>query len=348
MRAHLLLAALLLLSTLNAQEGPPPALVATETLKSGTINPLTRYVGTLRFQALSKVASQSAGAVTAVYVRTGDHLKAGEPIAQLDSEILQANIAAKEADLARTRAQAQQAVRDADRFTRLYEQKSISSQQYEEARLKAADLSAQERMSEAALQALRLEHDRRTVRAPFDGVVIEKAIEKGEWVNTGAHVATLAQKGPMEVVIHVSSRDLERIEPGQKVPVSIGSHRLQGTVAGIIPLSDSASRTFPIRITLNIPPQLKSAQGLQADVGIAQLAQKPALLLPRDAIIERFDQQVVFAVVEGKAQMFPVEVIGYDDLLAAVENPRLQEGMAIITRGNERIFPNQPVRVKKP
>ncbi len=339
-----LLALLLGALALSAQQAP--ALVATDTVRSGTINPLSHYVGTLHFHALSDVANESAGAVSQIAVQAGDTVKANQVLAVLDSAILEATIAATQAEFIQASASAKQADRDLARHERLYEQNSISAHQLEQERLKAQQLNAQADRVAANLKALEIELQKRTIRAPFEGVITARHTQKGEWLSVGATVATLAQHHPMEVLIHVSSRDLALLEPKQSLPVRIQDRQLTGTVAGIIPLADASSRTFPVRIRIELPDGLTAAQGIQADVGIPQPIEKEALLVHRDAIITRFNQQVVFAVIDDQAQMIPVEVVGSDGLLSAVKGPRLEAGMAVITRGNERIFPNQPVKVQ--
>jgi len=54
---------------------------------------------------------------------------------------------------------------------------------------------------------------------------------------------------------------------------------------------------------------------------------------------------VVFAVVDNKAMMFPVKVLTYSGMDAAIAGTGLVEGMQIVTKGNERIFPDMPVQV---
>lgn len=348
MRLRALLAPLLAATWLLASQGPPPALVATGLVTSGQIHPVNNLIGTLHFHAISQVASQSAGAVRTLRVNSGEQVTTGAVLAVLDSDILQANIAAKRSELARAQAGADQAKRDEARFKRLYDQNSISDQQFEQARLKAAELSDQAQMIASSLDALMLELEKRTIRSPFDGVVTARHVSVGEWVGVGGPVATVAQSDPMEVHIHVSSRDLLRLEPKQRLPVTIGQHHIEGRVAGIVPLADSASRTFLVRVALDLPAGFQAAQGMEATVGIPQPVPTDSLLLHRDAVIERFGQQVVFAVIEGKAQMMPVEILGFDGLQTAVRSATLKEGMAVITRGNERIFPGQAVRTNQP
>ena len=82
---------------------------------------------------------------------------------------------------------------------------------------------------------------------------------------------------------------------------------------------------------------------MRIDVQVPTLKEQNALLIPRDAVIKRFGQNVVFANAEGKAVMIPVQVIGYRTDLAAIAGEGLAEGMRLVIKGNERIFPNMPI-----
>ena len=70
-------------------------------------------------------------------------------------------------------------------------------------------------------------------------------------------------------------------------------------------------------------------------------------LLPKDAIVTSGNRRMVFAVNDGKAVPVPVKVIGYYDSDAAIEGA-LESGVHVVVRGNERLRPNQAVKVMAP
>ncbi len=69
------------------------------------------------------------------------------------------------------------------------------------------------------------------------------------------------------------------------------------------------------------------------------------MVINRDAVIKRFNMDVVFTVVNDKAVMIPVKVITYFGLNAAIMGEGLAEAMPLVTKGNERVFPDMPVQV---
>jgi len=73
-----------------------------------------------------------------------------------------------------------------------------------------------------------------------------------------------------------------------------------------------------------------------------------ALIVPRDAVLSKFGQNVVYAVVEDKGNMIPVHIVGYDGLSAGVESQGLAEGMLVVVEGNERLRDGQTVAFQMP
>lgn len=70
------------------------------------------------------------------------------------------------------------------------------------------------------------------------------------------------------------------------------------------------------------------------------------MLLPRDSVIKRFGQNVVFAITDKMtAQMIPVQIVGFDGNSIAIAGQGLVPGMDIVVKGNERVFPNQAVKI---
>jgi multidrug efflux pump subunit AcrA (membrane-fusion protein) len=71
------------------------------------------------------------------------------------------------------------------------------------------------------------------------------------------------------------------------------------------------------------------------------------LTVPRDAVITVFGNTVVFAVIDSKAKMFPVKVIGYQGMTAGISADGLEEGMHVVIKGNERLRDGQAVAIQE-
>ena len=84
---------------------------------------------------------------------------------------------------------------------------------------------------------------------------------------------------------------------------------------------------------------------MEARVSLPTSDRKRSLMVPRDAVLPLFGQNVVFAIIESKASMIPVKVIGYQGNMVGIEGERLSEGMKVAVKGNERLRDGQPVNI---
>ncbi|GHS88428.1 RND transporter MFP subunit [Campylobacterota bacterium] len=328
-----------------AQSAQPAAIVVTSAVKQGAIKPHESYVGTLRYATLSKLAAESSAPLEQTSVETGDRVRAGQILARQESSILSANIAAKSAELKKSESGEEQAARDAERFKTLLDQNSVSSQTYEQYRLKALQESAQSEVLRSQLEAMRLEKTKRSIAAPFDGVVVERFASVGDYLSTGNLIVSLAKTDSIEAAVFLPAAAIERIFVGMRAIVSVSGVDYSAKIAGISPRGDSSSRTFLTRITFD-KPTAKLLEGMQATLKIEGKSSENALLVDRDAIVERNGNFAVFFVSDSRAQIASVEILGYDGQLAAVRSAVLREGMQVVVKGNERIVPDQAVRAE--
>ena len=121
--------------------------------------------------------------------------------------------------------------------------------------------------------------------------------------------------------------------------------KYSGIIEGLIIQGDAKTRTLPLKIKLNTVDKSLFG-GLDAEIKLPRNKYSNGLLVPRDAVIKRFGQDVVFTIIDDKVKMIPVEVQLYDGSQVAVKADELNSRMRVIIKGNERIFPDQAVREK--
>ena len=122
-----------------------------------------------------------------------------------------------------------------------------------------------------------------------------------------------------------------------------GGKEIKGKVFVIVPRGDISTRTFPVKI--RVKNDLSLIEGMEASVKLPTGEKRKALLVPRDAVITIFGKTVLFAVIDSKAVMIPVKVVGYEEMTAGVDADRLREGMKVVVKGNERLRDGQEVNV---
>jgi RND family efflux transporter MFP subunit len=320
-------------------EGPPPALVAVSGVERGMVEPMAEFVGTVYYAHVSDVASEVAGVVEEAAYEEGRRVRAGQVLVRLSTELLDTAIEGTRASFEQAEAELEKAEKDMRRMEPLYNEGSISESAYEEHIYRVKSQRKKLDSLRATLEGQELEKDRKTIEAPFGGVVLKKSVEKGEWVPPGGTVAVIADNREVDVVVDVPSDVLGYLRRGREVGIKSGGRKLAGRFMSFIPRGDVATRTFSVKIRLRNSTGL--VEGMEARAVLPSGPKFEGLLVHRDAVIEKFGMNVVFAVNDATAKMIPVRVTGYEGLMVGVEGQGLSEGMKVVVKGNERINDGQ-------
>jgi multidrug efflux pump subunit AcrA (membrane-fusion protein) len=207
-----------------------------------------------------------------------------------------------------------------------------------------AQAEAQYRAAQA--EVARMQHDLRQaqVTAPFEGVIVAKHAEMGQWFDQGDPVVTLIELSPARIPVPVPERYIAQVQPGANGLVqfdALPGRTWPGTVVSIIPQA-TESRTFPV--VVEVPnPEVRIKSGMFARVTLTVGEQQNALMVPKDAIVTQGPQQIVYVVQDGKATPVPVQRSTFYEGYAVVTGP-LNPGDQVVIRGNERLRPGSPCR----
>ncbi|MGD8228332.1 MAG: efflux RND transporter periplasmic adaptor subunit [Desulfobacteraceae bacterium] len=330
---------------LSAQEkrqgGMPPAKVVVSEVKTGMVAEKYEFIGTVYYVEVSDVASEVNGKVERVSFEEGQRVKKGSILVGLSADLIEKQLAATRASYEQVLIEHEKAVLDLNRIENLIKQGSVSEQLYDEHRFRVMGLEKKATSIEADVERIKVELGKKRIRAPFDGVVIERVVDRGEWLSPGSRVATIARDDTVDVVVDVPERIIPYVEQGMDLNIMAGGGPVKGKVFAVVPRGDVATRTFPLKIRINNGEALK--EGMEARVELPVAEKKQSLIVPRDAVIDLFGSTVVFAVVDSKAKMIPVKVVGYEEARAGVNARGLEEGMKVVVKGNERLRDGQPV-----
>ena len=325
-------------------DGPPPMLVATTTIVTGKAEPTAKFVGTIYFSRTAKVAAEVDGIVRQVYRDDGQLVKAGDRLVRLDDDLMVTEIAGTRAVYEQNLVDLEQAQRDYNKIEALHKQASIATSEYESYGTRVSRLKKQSTVLKARLDRLLLEQKKKTVRAPFDGMIIESLVEAGEWVMAGGTVATLADNHNLEARVDIPASVIPYITPGQEVVMTMAGQELTAKFITIIPRGDITTRTFVAKFSL--PGNAILIEGMAAQVTLPIAAASESLLVPRDAVTNSFGQDVIFINDNGQARMITVEIAGHSGTLAGIISTETEAGQMVITKGNERIRDGQSVRTE--
>ena len=322
------------------------ALVEEVKIEKGIINPFQSFGGTLYFNKVSNIASESEGKVEIVKFDSGDIVKKGDMLIRVDSKILNAQINSAKAKEDERLADLRKSKKDLERFKKLYKKKSITEQEYDRNFYLVEKLRAQFHEAKANVAQLEAQKEKKKILAPFDGSIVTKDVEVGEWVGKGKVIGKIVNAKVVDAMFNIPERFISNLNKNKLVKLSINGKIYEGKIYGVILKGDKLTRTFPVKVRVNLEDE-RIYDGMQASLKLEGTKSKESLLVPRDAVIKRFDQNVIFTNSDGVAKMTPVEIIGYEGDKVAIKAPMIRDGMRVIVKGNERIFPNQPIKAIK-
>ena len=324
-------------------KGPPPAVVSVAPVKTGNVTPQAEFIGTVFYEEVSDVASEVSGRVDEVRFEEGQRIKKNQVLIKLGEDILKKRLLATSAAYEQVLSELEIARIEFERREKLFKTKAISEQAYDENRFRVKGIEKRAESLKAEVERIEIELQKKIIRAPFEGIVIERHVDRGEWLDEGSAVAKLGKDDVIDIVANVSEEFIPFIRVGMSINASVNSDQISGLVNAVVPRGDVATRTFPIKI--RTPNTLALIEGMSARVMLPVGKPRQTLVVPRDAVITVFGQTVVYTINDAKARMIPVDVVGYQELIAGVQSPDLAEGTQVVVKGHERLRDGQNVSI---
>ena len=343
-----LLTSVSLAADADPKQGPPAVPVRVARVIEKMVSDQIALIGTAEAVVESTVAAEVGGLVEYFPIKEGDYVKKGQLLVRLKSTYLRLRLKGALASRDSIQANLENAEKELNRLSKLKRTKSISEKSYDAALYAHRALLKTLVKSEAEIEQLQYEIKQKEVVAPFAGFVAKEHTQVGEWINSGGAVVTLLNLGKIRITVDVPERYAVTLSRQSKVKVeikSISNSRITGRISAILPQGDPTSRTFPVRIRLK-NPKFKIKSGMEAIVIFSLRDKKKALLVPKDAVVTAGNNRLVFSVMNGKARPVNVRILGYYDGNVAVAG-NIKPGDQVVTRGNERLRPGQPVQILK-
>lgn len=324
---------------------PPPARVVTTPVIEKNVAENTKVVGTLFFDRVSNLSTEVGGLVNSVHIKEGDLVNKGALMFRLNTDFIDNEIESVLANMDQVKVRLTKAEKDLGRYLTLFKQEAVSETEYDNILLSREDLVKQTVIMEKQLALARLKKKKSAIRAPFDGLVLEKIAETGDWVSPGSKLSLLGSINDLFVKVPVSEDLLSFAKQGEQVDVSINSLGKQviGTIDGVIPVADPQTKSVFVKVRL---PLLKNpVLNMSATVSMPTGDKKRMLLVPRDALVSFNGQNMVYTVKDGKATPMPITIISYIGENIAIESKGFKADMPMVVDGNARLRPGQAVTI---
>jgi membrane fusion protein, multidrug efflux system len=331
------------LSALGAPDPAPPERVVVE-VATVSVRPvaLASWIpGSIVSRADARIASVIAARVTWI-AEVGTQVRQGEPLARLDDTLSRLRLEDLRAQVARARAQHEVASSQLERFNRLAATQVLSVSQLDDAKAQREVSGDDVARAEAQLRQAQYEIDQSVIRAPFPGVVTERFIQRGEFVQTGAATVRLVNTNDVEARATAALDLAANVRPGQIVSVRDHGSEKRGTVRTVVPVGDERSRQFEVRVILNDGAALV---GTPVEVSLPATSARVAVTVPRDALVIRQNRSYVLRVTRANTveQLDVIPGLGMADSVEV--RGALAPGDKLVVRGAERLAAGQAVKV---
>ena len=327
-----------LVAGIRKKNAAPPQTVSATNVKFTQWQPEVGAVGSMRAVRGVDVTTEVTGLVRSLHFESGDEVKAGQVLVELnaDAELAQQRALEAAADLSST-------VYERDKEQ--YDAQAISKAQLD---ADAADLK--NKRAQAAAQAALVA--KKFIRAPFDGRLGITTVNPGQYLNTGDKVVTLQAVDPIYVDFKLPQQQLAQIANGQSVNLTTDSFPgvvFVGKINAIDPRVDASTRNFQAEATIPNPDR-KLLPGMFTRVAVIAGAPKQYLTLPQTAITYNPYGATVF-VAQKKPGGSDKDLVAQQsfvtlgptrgDQVAIVKG--VQEGELVVTSGQMKLINGVPL-----
>lgn len=320
---------------------PPPEAVTTIVAQEEKWPTTLDVIGTAVAVQGVTVSADLPGIVDKITFESGGSVHQGDVLVQLDTRQEQAQLAAAEAerDLARL---------NFERLNGLVNQGAISRANYDRA-------AAEQKQTEAKVGEIRATIARKTIRAPFSGILGIRRVNLGQYLSAGDAVVPLQSLDPIYVNFGVPQQNSVQVRVGRNVRVTTGdlaSVEFAGRVTAVNSVVDETTRNIQVQATLaNLGGKLRPGMFVQAEVNLG--GDRPIIALPASAINYAPYGDSVFVVTDfkdpngqtyrGVRQQFVKVERGRGDQVAIISG--IKAGDEVVTSGVFKLRNGAPVHI---
>jgi membrane fusion protein (multidrug efflux system) len=251
---------------------PPPEAVTTIVAKREEWPETLGAIGSVAAVQGVVVSADLSGTVDRITFDSGKAVRQGEVLVQLDTRLERAQLAAVEAqrDLART---------NFDRMQGLLKDDVISRAEYDSA-------TADTKQTEARVGEIRAAIDRKTIRAPFSGILGIRQVNLGQYLSSGDPIVQLQSLNPIYVNFDVPQQATAQLRPGREVRImsdDLGGAEFAGRITAIDSIVNENTRNIQVQATL-ANPDGKLRPGMFVHAQVVMGAKRLVTPLPATAI----------------------------------------------------------------
>jgi RND family efflux transporter MFP subunit len=325
----------------------PPADVKTIVLEAKPVPRTSEFMATIRSLRSTTVQPQVEGIARRIFVKSGDRVRAGAPLVQIDPDKQQASVTAFESTRAAREADVELAKQQLDRAQKLLDAGAVSRAELEQAESAYKTAQAQLKAIQSMIRESQVELQYYRVTAPSSGVIGDIPIREGDRITPTTLITTIDAGEGLEAYISVPLERAADLKPG--LPVELlgtdGQVIATNPITFIAPRAEDETQSVLVKATLrNMPPNVRVMQYVRARI---VWSNEPALTVPIVAINRVSGQYFVFVAEQQKdavvARQKPItvgEVVGEDYVVRG----GLKPGERVIVSNIQKLGDGRPVK----
>jgi len=283
---------------------PPPDAVTTVVAQEEKWPSGLSAIGTMVAVQGVNVGADLPGIVDRIAFESGKSVEQGDLLIQLDTRQEQAQLAQQQAQLASAEAGRELARLNFDRLHGLIDDGAITRAEYDRAVAEQKQTVAEHQQTEAKIDEIRATIARKTIRAPFSGILGLRQVNLGQYLSPGDPIVPLQSLDPIYVNFGVPQQDAGRVAVGRNVRVTttdLGGAAFTGRVNAINSVVDETTRNVQIQATLANPNgKLRPGMFVQTELLVGE--NRSVITLPASAISYAPYGDSVFVVTDLKDQ----------------------------------------------
>ncbi|WP_018633894.1 efflux RND transporter periplasmic adaptor subunit [Neomegalonema perideroedes] len=330
------------------QPPPPPKIhvaVSVQTARSDDVAQTVRIAGAMEARSTTSLGFRVGGRVVSRAADVGDRVRAGQELARLDPQILDADAASAQAGLAAAEAQIRQATADFERQDALLARGFTTRRDHEAALEALRRAQASREALRAQLSIARDQAAQTILVAPVSGVISDRQIEVGQVLAAAQTAFTLVSDGPMDAVFDAPEAALRMALMGAPVKISLlddPTVTAEGRIRQVAPGVDAKGA---VQVKVGVEKPAAAMKPGAPVVGEMNLEPHPFVILPSSALYSDGGLPAVWiAAGDSTVTLRRVEVERYETGRVAVRSG-IAPGERVVTAGGQFLRSGQQVEI---
>jgi RND family efflux transporter MFP subunit len=322
--------------------GMPPSFVNVVESEQRLIEPMMAFSGNVVSANDSQVAGEVSGRVISL-APIGQHVSKGQTIAQVDSSRLSIQLIEYQAGVAHAKSRLQFLEGEVARKQSLSKRNLSAANDLEGTKSDRDIAVAQLQIAEAKLNNIKRDIAQAEIKAPFEGIVMKRLANVGEFINAGQGLIRLVESSNRQVSSYIPIQLMQFVAIGDQLSIQSDFGIINGTVIGVAAGAEKQSQLVEVRLAI---ADSSWPFGLNVKVNVPTAEAVSRLVVPRDALVYRRQQSSVFVVKDDSTVRQVAVTLAESDTTWIAVFGELEVGERVVIRGAERLRDGQTVAIK--